>query len=93
MKVYFNEAARDDIARNHSYIHERNPAAAAKVVFAIRSSTNRLVSFPYSGRMGAVTGTREIVVPHLPYIVVYAVKFGYVEIIAAFHAAEDRPRG
>ena len=93
MKVYFNEAARDDIARIHTYIHERNPAAAAKVVFTIRSSTNRLASFPHSGRMGAVSGTREIVVPHLPYIVVYVVKAGYVEVIAAFHAAEDRPRG
>jgi len=46
--------------------------------------------FPESGRPGNAPPTREIVVPGLPYIVVYAVAGTDVEIIAVFHAARDR---
>ena len=93
MKILFNEAARDDILRIHDYIHQHNPAAAARVVASIQQSTNRLGSFPYSGRSGGVVGTREVVVPQLPYIVVYQITPEHIEVIAVFHAAENRPRG
>ena len=93
MKVLFNEAARDDIASIHDYIHQHNPTAAARVTLSIQTSTNRLGSFPYSGRTGGVEGTREVVVPQLPYIVVYVITPDHVEVIAVFHAAENRPRG
>ena len=93
MKVHFNASARGDLARIYDYIHERNPQAASKVAFAIREATNRLSIFPHSGRNGGTPNTREVVVPRLPYIVVYTVSPEFVEIIAVFHAAEDRPRG
>jgi toxin ParE1/3/4 len=40
-----------------------------------------------------VEGTRELVVPKLPFIAVYRVKEELVEVIAVFHAAQDIPRG
>ena len=93
MKVLFNEVARNDILRIHDYIHQRSPAAAARVVISIQLATNRLSSFPYSGRSGGVAETREVVVAQLPYIVVYRIMPEYIEVIAVFHAAENRPRG
>jgi toxin ParE1/3/4 len=47
--------------------------------------------FPYSGRRGSVEETYELVVPRLPYIVVYRVT-ERVEIVAIFHAAQQRDR-
>jgi plasmid stabilization system protein ParE len=41
----------------------------------------------------AVETTRELVVPRLPYIAVYHVMDDEVQIIAAFHAAQNVPRG
>ena len=93
MKVRFTAAARDDIAHIHDYIFQHNPLAAARVVHAIERATNRLADFPNSGRIGGVAGTREVVVPSLPYISVYRITASHVEVIAVFHAAEDMPRG
>ena len=93
MKVLFSRDAQRDISGIYDYIQERNPSAAAKVVLAIRAVTHRLAHFPRSGRNGGTPNTREIIVPKLPYIVVYRIKPDCAEIVAVFHAAENRPRG
>lgn len=93
MKVLFTQTARADITAIFDYIARDNPDAARKVVAAIEGAIGRLSRFPQSGRMGAVAMTRELVVPRLPFIVVYRVTEDTVEIVAVFHAAQDRPRG
>ena len=93
MIVRFSTAARADIQSIFDYIALENPSAAARVVGRIEQSTLRLCPFPLSGRTGAVAGTRELVVSRLPYIAVYRVLSDCVEIIAVFHAAQDKPRG
>ena len=93
MKVRFTAAVRDDIASLHAYIARENSRAAAQVVSAIERATVRLADFSASGRRGAVEGTRELVVPRLPFIAVYRVTETHIEVVAVFHAAQDRPRG
>lgn len=93
MKVRFSTAAQADIQNVHDYIARENRSIAAQVVGTIEQATSRLGLFPLSGRTGAVEGTRELVVPRLPYIVVYQVAEETVEIIAVFHAAQNKPRG
>jgi toxin ParE1/3/4 len=43
------------------------------------------------GRPGRVAGTRELVVSGTPYIIPYRVAGTYVDILAVFHAAQNRP--
>ncbi|MBC8036289.1 MAG: type II toxin-antitoxin system RelE/ParE family toxin [Rhizobiales bacterium] len=93
MNVRFTQEARDDLAAILEYILRDNPRTAQQVVAAIERATDRLSQFPQSGRLGAVETTRELVVPRLPFIAVYRVTIDTVEIIAVFHAAQDRPRG
>jgi toxin ParE1/3/4 len=93
MRVLFSAAARADIQSIYDYIAQENPRAAAQVVGSIEKATMRLELFPISGRVGAVGGTRELIVPRLPYIAVYRVVSQSVEVIAVFHAAQDKPRG
>jgi toxin ParE1/3/4 len=93
MIVRFSPQARADIQSIHGYIALENPAMAGRVVGAIEVATSRLAQFPLLGRMGAVATTRELVIPRLPYIAVYRVNVDIVEVIAVFHAAQDRPRG
>ena len=93
MNVTFTKAAQADIAEIHRYIAWENPAAASNVVAAIERATTRLSIFPLSGRIGAVETTRELVIPKLPFIAVYQITTDAVEIIAVFHAAQDKPRG
>ncbi len=93
MRVSFSKASQIDIQSIFDYILPENPAAARRVVTAIESATTRLEEFPLSGRTGAVEGTRELVITQLPYIVVYRVRQDFVEIVAVFHAAQNKPRG
>ncbi len=92
MKVQFSVAARTDIESIHDFIAQDNPKIAARVVGTIEESTKRLGEFPLSGRRGAVEATRELVIPRLPYIAVYRLNDERIEIIAVFHAAQDKPR-
>jgi addiction module RelE/StbE family toxin len=74
------------------YIRERNPAAARRVRAEIRRTLDLLSEFPHTGHKGAATGTREIVVPHLPYVIVHTVeRNGDVYVIGIYHGTQLRP--
>ncbi len=66
--------------------------ATRRVIQRIRASIDRLGAFPRSDRRGERVGTLELVVPGLPYIVVYRIAEDVVQILGAFHAAQDRRR-
>lgn len=93
MIIRYSRAAQADIQSIFDYIARENQRAAARVVGLIESSILRLGLFPLSGRRGAIAGTRELVFSRLPYIAVYQIADERVEIIAVFHAAQNRPRG
>lgn len=75
----------DDIA---SWIAVDSPVAATRVVGRIRAAALRLESHPNSGRPGRVPGTRELVVPGLPY----RQRDDRIEILRVMHAARRWPR-
>jgi toxin ParE1/3/4 len=50
------------------YLEARNPDAARRVGSRIRETINLLLKFPSMGHKGALPGTREMLVPRLPYI-------------------------
>lgn len=91
MRVRWLRGATRSLRLIHARIATDNPKAARQVVQRIRSSASRLASFPASGRLGQVAGTRELVVPGLPYLVVYAVGKDTVDILRVFHTAMDWP--
>jgi toxin ParE1/3/4 len=77
------------------YIEARNPEAARKVGARIGDVVNLLLKFPNMGRKGAQPGTREMLVPQLPYIVVYRIESDEEEerlaIVGVHHCAQLRP--
>jgi toxin ParE1/3/4 len=93
MKVRFSFAGRADIQNIFDFIAAENPQVASRVVSKIQNSSLQLRQFPFSGRIGAINGTREIIIPRLPFIMVYRIVDETVEIIAVFHTAQDKPRG
>lgn len=90
MTVRWRTSAVNDLTRIRDYITEFNPEAAQHVVERVLRSVDRLENFPESGRPGGAARTREIVIPGLPYIVVYTVADTDVDVIAVFHAAQNR---
>ena len=90
MRLRWRLSAINDLTEIGDFISEKDPEAARAVVNRVLHSVERLASFPKSGRVGQVRGTRELVVPGLPYIVVYARDDTDVSIIGVFHGARDR---
>jgi toxin ParE1/3/4 len=74
----------------HAYIALDNLAAAKNVTAKIKASVRRLEDFSESGRIGQIAGTRELIVPGLPYIVIYRITDN-VEILRVFHMARRWP--
>ena len=80
----------DDEAR---YIAQDNPFAATTVVQRIYDSVAILADNPAAGRSGRVPGTRELVVPDIPYIVPYRMNKvkNRIEILRVFHTSRKLP--
>ncbi len=90
MKLRYRAQAIADLGKIHSFILEKNALAAQRVIDRIYLALSRLREFPRSGRLGKVEGTRELLVTGLPYIIVYKVENDFIDVIAVFHAAQNR---
>jgi toxin ParE1/3/4 len=91
VKLRFTSHAARQLDHIAEYINEQSPAAALRVGDRIREIARSLPRFPNLGRPGSEAGTREIIVPGLPYIVVYRLAGDTVEILGIYHTAQLRP--
>jgi toxin ParE1/3/4 len=91
MRVLWTRPASDDLRGIGRYIRRDNPSAARKVTDTIFAAGNSLDSMSLRGRPGRIPGTRELLFPGWPYIVVYQVWDNAVEILRVYHGAQDWP--
>jgi toxin ParE1/3/4 len=91
MLIRWSPAAAEGLSRILAYICQDNASAAERVVKTIYDSAGSLESFPYRGRVGRVDGTRELVLPSLPFVIVYRVLENAVEIAGVLHGAQRWP--
>jgi addiction module RelE/StbE family toxin len=91
VRVVWLPSARRDLRNLRAYIEADRPRTARAVVLRILDATDALGAFPERGRRGQVPETRELVVPRLPYVVVYWIRGGRVEVLRVLHGAQDRP--
>jgi toxin ParE1/3/4 len=71
VRIRFLSIAFRDLDEIKEYIGRDNPAAAQRVVERIATQIDKLKSIPYLGRSSDIPGTRTLVVPNLPYVVIY----------------------
>ena len=91
MRVRWSRQSREHLVAIREYIREHNADAAERVRMRIIETVRLLSALPRLGRAGRKQGTREFVVPHLPYIIVYRVDITEEEvlvILGIFHAAQ-----
>lgn len=91
MHVKWLRRALLNLDQEASYIAQDNPKAAAELVLHLRDSALMLGEQPNLGRPGRITGTRELVVSSLPYILPYRVRNDTVEILRVFHTSRRWP--
>lgn len=90
MKLRFTARARRHLNDIAAYIFERNPNAARAVGSRIREVAELLTDLPYLGREGTLPDTREMIVPGLPYVIVYRIETDTVDILGVYHGAQRR---
>ena len=74
-----------------AYISKDSFISAERLISTLMAATQALVEFPEMGRSGRVSGSRELPVPHLPYIFIYRVKSDALEILTIIHTPQEWP--
>lgn len=76
-----------DVQRLVAFVALKNPAAARKMKLKLFNGLSRLSDVPELGRPGQEAGIRELIIP--PYVAVYRITSGYVEILNIYHGTEN----
>ena len=88
-RIRWTTPAADDLESIKDYLMQHHPHLAEPTVRAIYQRVRALRAAPYRGRPGHRTGTRELVLVPLPYVVVYRVNTEAVEVLHIYHGAQD----
>ena len=91
MRVKWTRRALDNLDSAVEYIAADKPIAASDVALKILNTAKLLADQPGIGRIGRVAGTRELVVPGLPYVLPYVEKDGAVVILRVMHTSMKWP--
>ena len=83
--------AVQDMGSVLDFIAADDAEAAHRVAQAIRAASERLDQFPQMGRSGAKADTRELVIPGLPYVLVYREHGLAVQILRLLHTRQKWP--
>lgn len=89
MWIRWTVPAADDLENIKNYLQRHYPHFAEPTVRTIYLRIRSLKTAPQQGRPGHRSGTRELPLTPLPYVVVYAVTPEAVEILHIHHGAQD----
>jgi toxin ParE1/3/4 len=98
MRVRWTDPAHTDFLEILGYIARDNQPAAARVGQRLLQAIDALAAQPRLGRPGRIAGTRELVIPRLPYIAVYRIvevgpaATSQVEVVRVLHGAGQWPK-
>jgi toxin ParE1/3/4 len=92
MQVRWTTAAATDLEHIADYLFDKTPQNAPRLIREICDAVFALKTYPNRGRPGKKSGTRELVLTSLPYIVVYKVASDVLHIVRILHGAQDWPR-
>jgi len=90
MLVWLKRAIQDRDAQI-DYIAQDNPLAAVTQGDRIDEQVDVLLEHPQMGRPGRKPGTRELVISHTPFVVVYRIKGQRIELLRLLHGAQKWP--
>ncbi len=91
MHLRWTTPAAQDLYNIVRRIRQDKPETAVRVAKNLHDGCGSLVNFPHRGRKGRIEGTRELIFPNLPYIIVYRIQDQDLEILRIYHGAQDWP--
>ena len=94
LRVIWTSRAHAEYLNAVRYIAAERPAIAIEQGDLVRQAAGGLADYPRMGRPGRRRGTRELVVPGTPLIVVYRIQeqeARQIQIIRFLHGAQQWP--
>ena len=91
MDIIWLDRARREVVHIRETIATDNPRAARQVARRILEHAEKLRTSPNIGRPGRLYGTRELVITGTPFIILYRVRDGVIEILRVIHGARRWP--
>ena len=92
MIIVWSPRAIGHLGDLREYIARDHPGAANRIAMMLLAAVERLAELPNLGRPGRVAGTRELVVPGMPYVIPYRVRGDRLEIVGVFHGGQKWPK-
>lgn len=89
MRIRWTAPAAADLEQIKTYLDEHYPHLSHRTVRIIYESIRGLKAMPNRGRLGLRSGTRELILRPLPYLVVYRVKDDAIEVLHILHGSRD----
>lgn len=90
MIVVWTPEAEQDRIDIWNHITKGSPSAAARMDELFSDAANLLASYPEMGKIGKISGTRELI-PHENYRLVYELDDSTVWVLALVHVARQWP--
>lgn len=91
-KIEWSWPALSDLQAAGEYIAQDNRQAAVRMAKRVREAVDYIRNHPNIGRPGRLTDTRELVVSGTPFIVVYWLQQGSIQILRVLHHAQRWPQ-
>lgn len=91
MSVRWLSPANEDVSRIINWYAQNSPDDLQIIAKGIWDTAQSLSRLPNRGRRGELEGTREILVPRLPYMLVYKVLDKNVAILRVLHQHQNWP--
>ena len=92
MQLQWTDAAEQDLDNIHTHYEQTAGCLiAVENILNILRAAETLLVLPNRSRPGRVSGTRELVLQDLPFIVPYRVKGDRIQVLRVFHTARQQP--
>lgn len=91
MRIEWTRPALQDLREAGEFIAADNPPAAARMASRVREAVEALTEQPNLGRPGRLLTTRELVVTGTPFLVIYRVHLGALQVLRVLHHARRWP--
>lgn len=92
MRIEWSAAAVADLQTITEWIEQdRGHETANRVARAIYKAVQSLRTMPSRGRYGRLENTRELILPRLPYLIVYQIAEERLIVLNVLHGAQRWP--
>ena len=92
MRIRYTRRALRHLAALRRFSTDRfGTATTTATLERIEATIDTLADNPGRGRPGRIAGTRELVMPGLPFIVAYRTTTSTIDILAILHGAQRWP--